>query len=113
MIDHHEKRAESRLDLRALDASGDADREDAVIRAVLTRISEREPRSEWPVWIARAQRGLAAAAAVLLLLAGASFFSAREVSAPADAVELIQAWAASSHVPTNGELLAAFEGYRQ
>ena len=113
MIDNEERRAESRLDLRALDATEDPDREDAVIRAVLTRIAKRALLTEWPTWMTRAQRVLAVAAAVLLLMAGAALFTGREATVPDDAVELIQRWAASSHVPTNGELLAAYRGYRQ
>jgi hypothetical protein len=113
MTENRERRAESRLDLRALDVTDDLAREDAVILAASRRISTRAHDAEWPDWMTRAQRGLAAAAAVLLLMAGAVVLAQSDQSAPADPAELIQHWARSSHIPTNGELLSAYMGYRQ
>ncbi len=113
MTENLERRAESRLDLRALDVTDDLAREDAVIQAALRQISTRARDAEWPDWMIRAQRGLAAAAAVLLLVAGAVVLAQSDQSDPADPAELIQQWARSSHIPTNGELLSAYMGYRQ
>jgi hypothetical protein len=113
MTENRERRAESRLDLRALDVADDVTRKDAVIQAALKQISTRARYAEWPDWMIRAQRGLAAAAAVLLLLAGAVVLTQSDQGAPLDPAELIQQWARSSHIPTNGELLSAYMGYRQ
>lgn len=113
MTENRERRVESRLDLRALDVGEDVAREDAVIQAALRRISTRARDAEWPDWLTRAQRGVAAAAAVLLLLAGAVLLTQSEPHAPTDPAELLQHWARSSHIPTNGELLSAYMGYRQ
>lgn len=115
MTENRERGAESRLDLQALELTDDPAHEDAVIQAAVRRISTstRARDAEWPVWMTRARRGLAAAAAVLLFLAGAVVLAQSGEGAPTDPAELIQHWARSSHIPTNGELLSAYMGYRQ
>ena len=107
------KRGQPRLDLRALDLGENHSRADAVMRAVLERITTRASQPEWQEWMARTQRGLAAAAAGLLLLAGALVFAERRRDTGVELTELIETWVISSHVPTNGELLSAYQGYRQ
>jgi hypothetical protein len=102
-----------RLDLRALDAGASASREDAIIQAALARITTRSVQPQWHVWMATAQRGLAAAALVSILLAGAMVFSRHGTGTRVDGTELIESWVASGQVPTNGELLAAYMGYRR
>ncbi|HSA56286.1 MAG TPA: hypothetical protein VLE53_11325 [Gemmatimonadaceae bacterium] len=107
------ERGGPRLDLRALDVGENGPRTDAVMRAVLERITTRASRPEWAAWMARAQRGLAAVAAVLLLLAGTLVFAQRRRDTGVDLTATIETWALSSHVPTNGELLTTYQGYRR
>ena len=102
-----------RLDLRALDIADNRTRADAVMRAVLEQITARRSQPEWLAWMPRAQRSLAAAAAILLLLAGAVVLAEGRGNPGADVADLMATWASSGHVPTNGELLAAYQGYRQ
>lgn len=113
MTETRGERGGPRLDLRALDLDENRPRADAIMRAVLEQIAPGIDQPEWWAWMARAQRGLAAAAAVLLLLAGALVFAERRSETGVDPTELIETWAASSHVPTNAELLSAYLGYRQ
>ncbi len=101
------------LDLRALDAGPIPSREDATVHAVLARITTRSIQPEWHSWMVPAQRGLAAAAAVFILLAGAAVFLRREPETGTDVTLLLEAWVTTGQVPTNGELLAAYKGYRR
>ena len=107
MTDDHSR--DGRLDLRALDAATDSDRTDTIVAAALARISAK-PRDDLAE-LRRYRRALVAAAAVLLIAATASVL-ARPVPAVAPVEDPIAGWARSSHVPTNGELLAAYHGYR-
>ena len=60
-----------------------------------------------PIWIA-------AAAAIVAIAGGAMLTAAPNESAPAGSVDaLVATWADRQHVPTNGELLRAFQGYGQ
>ena len=106
-------RDSERLDLRALDIAVSSAREDATMQAVLARITPRSIQPEWWVWMSRAQRGLAAAAVIFVLLAGAAILSGRDTDTGGDVTALIEAWVASGEVPSNGELLTAYKGYRQ
>jgi hypothetical protein len=100
-----------RLDLRALDAAADPGRTDAIVGAVLTSIASGSPRDDDIPRLLRAQRRMLAVAAVLAALATAAVVSAPRRS-EVGASDVIASWAESSHVPTNGELLAAYQGYR-
>ncbi len=106
-------RQDGRLDLRALDLAPSAARAQEAVQAVLARLTPRADQPEWWGWISRMQRGLAAAAVVFVLLAGAVILSRRKAEPVADLGALVEAWVASGQVPTNGELLAAYMGYRQ
>ena len=105
---------ERRLDLRSLDAANDPARTDAIVGAVMSRVRDM-PRdvilseAKDLLLFRRYQRLLLAVAAVLAAIATAAI--ARS-SRSADSPDVIADWATSSHVPTNGELLAAFHGYR-
>ena len=111
MTDEHNDRPLPRLDLRALDVAEDPARNEVMVQAVLERVTtSRVLPVEWWESMARAQRRAAAVAAVLLFLAGAVLFTGRETRS--DALnQLIEEWVMSNHVPTNGELLAAYKGY--
>lgn len=102
-----------RIDLRALDEPADPTQAARVISAALARVAigasatTAEPGGQ----VRRATPLLAAAATVLLLAAGLLLFMPRRGSQDETAT-LIAHWSASGHVPTNGELLAAFRGYQ-
>ena len=49
----------------------------------------------------------------LFLLAGAAVFLRREPETGTDVTLLLEAWVTTGQVPTNGELLAAYKGYRR
>jgi hypothetical protein len=103
---------EGRLDLRALDVEHDPARADAVIGAVMSRIATtRQPRDDLAI-LRRYQRLALAAAAVLAAVATAAVVAVPRRSQEAAPSEVIASWTESQHVPTNGELLAAYQGYR-
>ena len=119
MTDSHNE-PEGRADLRALQPS-DA-QADRVIGAVMSRLETRPQgvapmrpdaleivgRYLPPTWIA--------AAAVLLTAASLTVVARRqpETSAEPTSIEgTVATWAAQEHVPTNAELLAAFQGYHR
>jgi hypothetical protein len=102
---------DGRVDLRGLELTPDAKREDAIVAGVMSRLS-RAPRAavvSAPIELLRLRRALLAAAAVLAAIAAASVLQTRRQDASTD---VIAGWTQSSHVPTNGELLAAYHGYR-
>jgi hypothetical protein len=105
-------RDDERIDFTAL-GGPDPLQEESVVREAMLRIRaapEREPLLEaLAVWW---RPGLAAA--VLLFALG--MVLARQRSSPAETVpELVESrlidWALAGHVPSNGELLATFQGY--
>ena len=98
-----------RLDLRALDAADDASRTDALVRSVMAKV-ERRPRADDLRDLRRYRSVLAAAAVVFTSIALLSTF-ARPRGAEHTA-DVIAEWARGGHVPTNAELLAAYQGYR-
>ena len=100
---------EGRLDLRSLDAAEDPARTDAIVGAVMSRVVVIPSEARNLLLLRRYQRRLLAIAAVLAAIATAAIATS---SRSADSGDLIIDWATSSHVPTNGELLAAFHGYR-
>jgi hypothetical protein len=103
---------DGRLDLRALAAEHDPARVDAVIGAVMSRIeTTRQPRDDLAS-MRRYQRVLLAAAAVLAAVATAAVVAAPRRSQVAAPTDVIASWTETQHVPTNGELLAAYQGYR-
>jgi hypothetical protein len=100
-----------RMDLQALEVSAaDADR---VMRTVMARIvstPQRAPDSLDDV-ARRAARPVLIAATVLVAAAAAMILFADTRAAPPNASAAMASWAGTGHVPTNEELLLAFEGY--
>jgi hypothetical protein len=102
-----------RVDLRALDPlAGQAER---VVAAVMARLASRPQRppvpedvlalvgkGPTPAWIA--------VAAALLIAASAALIS-RTAARSASLDRVVATWVGQQHVPTNGELLLAFQGY--
>jgi hypothetical protein len=60
----------------------------------------------------RWRRRMLGVAAALVLIATAAMRGTPRRTQSDPAVELIARWARTEHVPTNGELLATFQGYR-
>jgi hypothetical protein len=113
MTEDRPRESEHRLDLGALDAGPDPARTDAVVAAVMARIAAgtRVPGDE-VMRLVRARRHMLATAAILTIIAGAAVLGAPR-RAPGDpAGTLITRWSQMEHVPTNGELLVIFQGYR-
>lgn len=101
-----------RIDLRAIDEPADPNQAERVIAAVRSR--KRVPMSETAdvlAGVAAWSRPILAAAAALLLAATATLLRTRERAQDDQPVSVVASWAESSYVPTNGELLAAFQGY--
>jgi hypothetical protein len=98
-----------RLDLRSLDAGDDPVRTDAVVRSVMSGIVRR-PRGDDVRELRRYRVALLAAAAAFLVTALGAVRVQRDAQSPDS--DAIAEWARDGHVPTNGELLAAYQGYR-
>lgn len=92
-----------RIDLRSLGIQDVPSRTDAMVAAVMQHIRRPAP-------LVRAQRWLAAVAAVLVFIAVATVLRSR-ARTQADA-DPLWGWTASGHVPTNAELLTVYQGYR-
>ena len=104
-------REPGRIDLRAVDLPADPLQAERVIAAAMSRMAEgRESKGDVLVTIMSYSRPLLAAAAALILIATGTLMIG-ERRATDEPVSLLATWAESSHVPTNGELLAAFQGY--
>ena len=101
-----------RLDLSAVaPSSGETDR---VVGAVMARV-RREASAPAPgvleaIGISVPLRWIAAAA-VLVAAAALGLTSRRTDTAPP--LDVVAQWASQQHVPSNAELLMAFQGYRQ
>ena len=106
-----------RLDLRSLDVVPDPVRIDAIVGAVMHRVrsdeAEHERRHEDLAALRRARRYLLAAAAVFAFIATASVLtSSRRTNDFGQGADVVARWAEALHVPTNGELLVIYQGYR-
>jgi hypothetical protein len=102
-----------RVDLSAVDAHRDAAREELVIAGVMARVAALHRKGAADAARLRAaRRWLLAAAAVLVVAAAGAVRIAPRRPGAEDPSALVGDWAQSNHVPTNGELLAAFQGYR-
>jgi hypothetical protein len=97
-----------RLDLSALDTAPDRAREDALVAATLARL---HPRGAATLPLLTWRRYAALAAAVLAAIALVSLFASRPRGAASDEHQPSQ-WLQTGHVPSNGELLAAYHGYQ-
>jgi hypothetical protein len=101
-----------RIDLRAINADGGA--ADRVIARAMQQIrsdplrAEREPLVD----IDRYVRPVLVAAAVLAALAAGIVTTTRRPTYDTPAIATLASWVETQHVPTNGELLVAFKGYR-
>ena len=112
MTDPDDRSSGGRIDLGALDIARDRGREDAVMQKVMKRLARASSETD-VIPIARYQRGMAAAAAVLLMVAGALVVVTDRPPPDDDVADMMMGWVESGHVPTNGELLAAYRGYRR
>jgi hypothetical protein len=102
-----------RIDLRTLD-DAHAGRADRVIRAAMSRIAtspEQAPRDAVAEVASRFTRPAIVAAAVLAAIAIGTLALTHRASASPAPETLLASWVESQHVPTNAELLQAFEGY--
>jgi hypothetical protein len=103
-----------RIDLRAIDGPADSLQADRVIAAALARRKTREElETDVPATIAAYARPLLMAAAALVAAASATLLltRARAAGESTPPTAILAAWAETSHVPTNAELLAAFQEY--
>lgn len=102
-----------RIDLRAIDEGAQAPDADWVIAQALARSAAFPGKPQPGVFaiLAAHSRPLFAAAAILLIIATGTLVLT-SAGSPDIAPDVVLAeWAQSSHVPTNGELLTAFQGY--
>jgi hypothetical protein len=103
----------ARIDFSAI-APREPGLEDRVVNAAMQRVRAalRSTMND----LARLWRPGLAAAAVFTLLAVGSLLTMSSRVATDDAIDTPEAaliqWAANEHVPSNGELLVAFSGYR-
>ena len=103
-----------RIDLRAIDEPTDPRQADRVIGNVLRQVLSKNPVG--PADLLSRLGGLIrpAIAAAAILLFGASVtlrrMNDRSAGTPPPLTS-VWSWAEAGRVPTNGELLAAFEGY--
>jgi len=98
-----------RLDLRALAAADDPSRTDALVRSVMAQV-ERRPRTDDLRELRRYRIMLVAAAAAFASIALLSTL-ARSRHTETAIADVIAGWARDSHVPTNAELLTAYQRY--
>lgn len=117
MTDSRDQPDESRVDLRALEPSdSQADRVIGKVMAALAARPQGAPPSRSdaleivgrylpPAWIA---------AAALLVIASSVAVVAKRGPAESTSIEAtVATWASQDHVPTNAELLSAFQGYQR
>jgi hypothetical protein len=100
-----------RIDLRAIEVS-DGARSQRVISAAMARIATSPTPVEGVLdLIGRYSRAAMLAAAAIVAIAVGTIVSRPRAAEPPDPVTALAGWADSRHVPTNGELLAEFQGY--
>lgn len=105
----HEPR---RIDLRAIDHPPDPLQAERVISGAMARFAaERDSGDDVLATIVIYTRPLLAVAAALVLAATGTLISTQRQTEPLEPGSVLASWAESSHVPTNGELLAVFQGY--
>jgi hypothetical protein len=103
--------APGRADLRAFDSSGEfAEVADRIIAPAIARFVATRRTG-----FASTLRGLAApmlaAAAVVMAIGIGALAIVTDAPRPGVPAELLAQWMEAEHVPTNGELLFAFQGY--
>jgi len=105
-------REPGRIDLRAIDELADPARAERVIVAAMAHVAaNRNSRSDVFASIAICARPLLAAAAALVVIATGTLMVTQRPAQDVQPVGVVVSWAESNHVPTNGELLAVFQGY--
>jgi hypothetical protein len=109
MTDH--SRDPGRIDLRAIDASN----EERVVANVMSTIRSMPVEETVDVWwsIGRYARPVLAAAAGFVIIALGVVALTRRGADETQYASTLEEWTTSSHVPTNGELLATFQGYQR
>ena len=101
-----------RIDLRAIDEPADPARAERVIAAAMARIAADEnPGGDALATIAIYARPLLAIAAALVVMATGTLVVTQRPKRDTQPAGVLARWAESNHVPTNGELLALFQGY--
>jgi hypothetical protein len=105
-------REPGRIDLRTIDEPFDPTQADRVIAAAMSRIAaDRDAGADVLATIALYTRPLLSAAAASFLVATGTLIVTQRRAETEQPVSILASWAESSHVPTNGELLAVFQGY--
>ena len=109
MTDNH-SRAADRLDLRVLDVPPPSARSEILIARVMSGITAVPQRVDDLARLLQWRGRLVAAAAVLAGVAALTVLALprRPSQQP---VEPTRSWVEAGHTPTNGELLALFQGY--
>jgi hypothetical protein len=102
-----------RIDLRALDEPADPGRAGRVISAAMLRSrgAIAPARVGVRVSIGAYSRLVTVAAAFLIIVASATVFVENPRTSDAEPMTVVAEWIQSQRVPTNGELLVAFQGY--
>jgi hypothetical protein len=111
MTEH--SREPGRIDLRAIDSPADPFQAERVIAGAMSRIAGGESNTGVLGSIVIYSRPLLAIAAALLLIATGTLITKPRPAQTDQATNVLANWTESSHVPTNGELLAAFQGYER
>ena len=105
-------REPGRIDLRAIDEPADPARAERVIAAAMARAAaNRDSGSDVFATIAVYARPLLAAAAALVVIATGTLMVTQRPAQDVQPAGVLASWAETNHVPTNGELLALFQGY--
>lgn len=105
-------REPGRIDLRAIDHPADPLQAERVISGAMARFAaERDASGDVLASIVIYARPLLAVAAALVLVATGTLISTQREAEPVEPASVLASWAELSHVPTNGELLAVFQGY--
>lgn len=105
-------REPGRIDLRAIDEPADPARAERVIAAAMSRITaDRNSGGDALATIVIYARPLLAAAAALVVIATGTLMVTQRPAPEYQPASVLASWAESNHVPTNGELLAVFQGY--
>jgi hypothetical protein len=105
-------REPGRIDLGAIDQPADPLQAERVIAAAMSRIgADGDSSDDVVASIVTYSRPLLAAAAALLVVATGTLIVSQRRTEHDQPANVLATWAESSHVPTNGELLAAFQGY--
>ena len=107
-------REPGRIDLRTIDEPIDALQADRVIAAAMSRMkTNSESSGDVLSGIVAYSRPLLAIAAALVLIATGTLIVTQSRTSTDQSASMLASWAETSHVPTNGELLAAFQGYNR